>query len=90
LSKIAKSANSPAQSHKAVKMASEAALDAQTDELLEDGLGHLHRKALTILKRIRDGALDPETGQKVGPSYSISKAAALVGRTASAIPGGRA
>lgn len=55
-------------------MASEAALDAQTDELLEDGLGTLHRKALTILKRIRDGALDPETGQKVGPCYSISKA----------------
>jgi chromosome partitioning protein len=85
LLKTAKSANSPAQSNKAVKMASEAALDAQTDELLEDGLGTLHRKALTILKRIRDGALDPETGQKVGPSYSISKAAALVGRTASAI-----
>lgn len=40
---------------------------------------------MTILKRIRDGALDPETGHKKGPSFAISKAAALVGRTASAI-----
>lgn len=50
-----------------------------------DDLGSLHAKAMTILRRIRDGALDPDTGQKRGPTFPISKAAALVGRTASAI-----
>lgn len=69
----------------AVEMATTPIQDVQTDDLMDDGLGMLHRKALTILKRIRDGALDPETGQKKGPSFSISKAAALVSRTASAI-----
>lgn len=52
---------------------------------LGDDLGSLHAKAMTILRRIRDGALDPDTGQKRGPTFPISKAAALVGRTASAI-----
>ncbi|EQB19040.1 AAA family ATPase [Sphingobium lactosutens] len=66
-------------------MASEQTLEAPQDELLDDGLGLLHRRALTILKRIRDNAIDPETGAKKGPSFPISKAAALVGRTASAI-----
>ena len=66
-------------------MATEPTQDAQADDLLSDDLGTLHRKALTILKRIRDGALDPETGTKRGPTFPISKAAALVGRTASAI-----
>ncbi|MDO6414316.1 AAA family ATPase [Sphingomonas sp. BIUV-7] len=55
------------------------------DDLIEESLDVLHRKALTILKRIRDSAVDPETGQKKGPTFPISKAAALVGRTASAI-----
>jgi chromosome partitioning protein len=55
------------------------------DAALGDGLATLHGKALTILKRIRDGALDPETGEKAGPTFPISRAAALVGRTASAI-----
>lgn len=55
------------------------------DDLMEGGLDVLHRKALTILKRIRDSAVDPETGQKRRPTFPISKAAALVGRTASAI-----
>ena len=50
-----------------------------------DDLGALHRKAATILKRLRDSAIDPETGQKKGPTFSISKAARLVNRTASAI-----
>lgn len=66
-------------------MATEPTQDVQADDLLSDDLGTLHRKALTILKRIRDGALDPETGSKKGPTFPISKAAALVGRTASAI-----
>lgn len=66
-------------------MATEPTQDVQTDDLLSDDLGTLHRKALTILKRIRDGAIDPETGTKKGPTFPISKAAALVGRTASAI-----
>lgn len=66
-------------------MATEPTQDVQTDDLLSDDLGTLHRKALTILKRIRDGAIDPETGAKKGPAFPISKAAALVGRTASAI-----
>lgn len=85
LLKTAKSASYAPQSHKVMAMATDLTLDAQPEDLMEDGLGTLHRKALTILKRIRDGALDPETGQKKGPSYSISKAASLVGRTASAI-----
>ena len=55
------------------------------DDLIEGGLDVLHRKALTILKRIRDSAVNPETGHKVGPTFPISKAAALVSRTASAI-----
>lgn len=50
-----------------------------------DDLGVLHRKASTILKRLRDSAIDPETGQKKGPTFAISKAAKLVERTASAI-----
>lgn len=66
-------------------MATEPTQDVHADDLLSDDLGTLHRKALTILKRIRDGALDPETGTKKGPTFPISKAAALVGRTASAI-----
>jgi len=73
------------QSHKVAAMASEQTLEAPQDELLDDGLGLLHRRALTILKRIRDNAIDPETGAKKGPSFPISKAAALVSRTASAI-----
>src|SRR3546814_18143265 len=66
-------------------MATEPTQDSQADELFSDDLGTLHRKALTILKRIRDGALDPETGTKKGPTFPISKPAALVGRNASAI-----
>src|SRR3546814_14267528 len=65
-------------------MATDATL-AQPEDLIEGGLDVLHRKALTILKRIRDSAVDPETGSKRGPTFPISKAAALVGRTASAI-----
>src|SRR3546814_6767262 len=34
---------------------------------------------------MRDSAVDPETGSKRGPTFPIAKAAALVGRTASAI-----
>lgn len=83
--KTANAAKVAPQSHNVVAMATDLTPEAQSDELLGDGLGTLHRKALTILKRIRDGALDPETGHKKGPSYSISKAASLVGRTASAI-----
>lgn len=66
-------------------MATDEVLDLPTDELLEDGLATLHRKALTILKRLRDNTLDPETGTKKGPLFAISKAAALVSRTPSAI-----
>lgn len=56
------------------------------DQILTgESLGALHRKAATILKRIHEGSLDPDTGKKVGPTYPIAKAAALVGRTASAI-----
>lgn len=53
--------------------------------LTGDTLASLHRKAATILKRIHEGSLDPETGKKAGPTFPIAKAAALVGRTASAI-----
>lgn len=58
---------------------------ALADDLTDGGLEVLHRKALTILKRIRDSAIDPDTGLKRGPTFPISKAASLVGRTASAI-----
>lgn len=50
-----------------------------------DDLGSLHRKAMAILKRIRDSAIDEDTGQKRGPTFPISTAAKLVERTASAI-----
>lgn len=66
-------------------MAATPPANAANDALYSDDLGALHRKSMTILKRIRDSALDPETGQKRGPSFPISKAAALVGRTASAL-----
>jgi chromosome partitioning protein len=56
-----------------------------SDGTLTDDLGALHRKAMTILKRLRDGSLDPDTGEKPGPTFAISKAAKLVDRTASAI-----
>ena len=59
--------------------------DLEPNDLLANDLGTLHAKSLTILKRIRDSAIDPDTGRKSGPTFSISKAAALVGRTASAI-----
>src|SRR3546814_2752026 len=72
-------------SQEMAEMATEPTFDAQTDDLMIDDLGTLHRKALTILKRIRDGAIDPETGAKKRPTFPISKAAATVGRTASAI-----
>lgn len=57
----------------------------QPSKASTDDLGVLHGKAMTILKRLRDNALDPETGQKRGPTFAISKAAKLVDRTASAI-----
>jgi chromosome partitioning protein len=66
-------------------MVASSAVTSPDDALHSDDLGALHRKATTILRRIRDGALDPATGQKRGPTFPISKAAALVGRTASAL-----
>lgn len=66
-------------------MATKLKPESLSGDHLTDDLGVLHRKALMILKRIRDGAIDPETGLKRGPTFAISKAAALVGRTASAI-----
>lgn len=50
-------------------------LDETGDDLLEESLATLHRKALTLLKRLRESAVDPETGHKKGPAFSISKAA---------------
>ncbi|MGB3470151.1 MAG: AAA family ATPase [Erythrobacter sp.] len=50
-----------------------------------DDLRSLHRKSLAILKRLQAHSLDPETGAKAGPTFAISKAAKLIGRTASAI-----
>ena len=73
------------QTHKrGTTMATDPALPL-SDDLMNSGLDVLHRKSLTILKRIRDSAVDPDTGQKKGPTFPISKAAALVGRTASAV-----
>ena len=56
-----------------------------SDVFEEDTIRLLYKNSLKILKRIRDGAVDRESGQKVGPTFPISKAAQLVGRTASAI-----
>ena len=53
-------------------MATDATL-SQPDDLIEGGLDVLHRKALTILKRIRDSAVDPDTGQKRGAHLSDLK-----------------
>jgi chromosome partitioning protein len=66
-------------------MADRDVLEVADNLALGDDLGALHSKAQTILRRLRDGALDPETGAKRGPTFPISKAASLVGRTASAI-----
>lgn len=66
-------------------MATQPLLEDAIAAVTDDALGILHRKAATILRRIHEGALDPETGKKVGPTFSITKAAGLVGRTASAV-----
>lgn len=66
-------------------MASKSVLSTPDVGAATDDLGVLHRKASTILKRLRDNALDPETGRKHGPTFAISKAAKLVDRTPSAI-----
>ena len=66
-------------------MATQISDTASSENTATDDLRSLHRKSLAILKRLQTHAMDPETGEKAGPTYSISKAAELVDRTASAI-----
>ena len=66
-------------------MATQISADSLAANTATDDLRSLHRKSLAILKRLQTHAIDPETGEKAGPTFAISKAADLVGRTASAI-----
>tara|TARA_B100000686_G_scaffold323053_1_gene377451 strand:- start:106 stop:1314 length:1209 start_codon:yes stop_codon:yes gene_type:complete len=66
-------------------MATKISADGLPGSSATDDLRSLHRKSLAILKRLQTHALDPETGEKAGPTFPISKAAELVDRTASAI-----
>ena len=66
-------------------MATKISADELPGSSATDDLRSLHRKSLAILKRLQTHALDPETGEKAGPTFPISKAAELVDRTASAI-----
>ena len=50
------------------------------DEIVE-----LYDKAQHVLEQLREQGIDKETGEKQAPRFAISKAAELVGRTASAI-----
>lgn len=50
------------------------------DEIVE-----LYNKAQHVLEQLREQGIDKETGEKQAPRFAISKAAELVGRTASAI-----
>ena len=54
-------------------------------EMIGGNLDVLHKKASAILTRIRDSAFEPGTRNRTGPTFPISKAASLVGRTASAV-----
>jgi chromosome partitioning protein len=51
----------------------------------EDKISRLHSNAMKVLKGLQAGAKDDDTGQKSAPTFQISKAAQLVGRSASAI-----
>jgi chromosome partitioning protein len=55
------------------------------EDPFEGQMEMLSRKASTTLRRIVDSAIDPNTGHKRGPTFQISKSAALAGRTASAV-----
>jgi chromosome partitioning protein len=66
-------------------MAIQISTDGLEASTATDDLRSLHRKSLAILKRLQTHAMDPETGEKAGPTFPISKAAELVDRTASAI-----
>lgn len=51
----------------------------------QDVLSTIYSRAQLVMERIRDGAVDPDSGERQGPTFPISKAATLVGRSASAI-----
>lgn len=50
-----------------------------------DAISALYQSSLKVMQRIRSGSVDKGTRQKAGPTFQISRAAQLVGRTASAI-----
>jgi chromosome partitioning protein len=58
---------------------------ATEDFFDQDAIGVLYNNSLMVMNRIRESAINQETGKKLGPLFQISKAAQLVGRTASAI-----
>jgi len=51
----------------------------------EDKISRLHSNALKVLKGLQAQARNDVTGQKTAPTFQISRAAQLVGRSASAI-----
>jgi chromosome partitioning protein len=50
-----------------------------------DEVSDLYDKAMAVMTALRSDSINADTGRKDGPKFAISKAAALVGRTASAI-----
>ena len=53
-------------------MATKILADGLPGSSATDDLRSLHRKSLAILKRLQTHALDPETGEKAGPTFPIS------------------
>jgi len=51
----------------------------------DDQVGLLYAKAMAVMARLREDAINRETGQKEGPIYPISRAAELAGCTAADI-----
>jgi chromosome partitioning protein len=51
----------------------------------EDKISRLHSNALKVLKGLQANARSDNTGEKSAPTFQISKAATLVGRSSSAI-----
>jgi chromosome partitioning protein len=63
--------------------------DQMTSTLSDDRdrgqIGDIYAKAMAVMTQLRAGAVDGAAGRKRGPTYTISKAAKLVGATAAMI-----
>lgn len=67
-------------------MATAASVIAEANEAFdEDKISRLHSNALKVLKGLQAQAKSDHTGLKTAPTFQISRAAQLVGRSASAI-----